>query len=65
MDWIIDRIEGKMAAAECKGAILNVPISFLPDGVKEGDIIELNINSSETEARRKKAKDLMDKLFDD
>jgi hypothetical protein len=34
---VVDRIEGSMAVVEIDGRTLDVPLTELPEGVKEGD----------------------------
>lgn len=36
---VIDRIENGYAVIENEGIMLDIPISQLPDGVKEGDVL--------------------------
>lgn len=46
---IIDRFEGDFAVVELddKG-LINMPIELVPEGAKEGDVIEIQINHEET-----------------
>lgn len=63
MKIIIDRFEGDFAVAEIeKGKFVNVP-KILLEGAKEGDIVVITIDKSETEERSKKIDNLMNDLF--
>lgn len=65
MKWIIDRIEEGIAVCEVENEFINVPLSALPSGVKENDIIDLTINYAEKEQRTEKIENLMNNLFKD
>ncbi|MCC8073987.1 MAG: DUF3006 domain-containing protein [Clostridiales bacterium] len=66
MEWIIDRIEENTAVIEySKGKTFSAPLSALPNGAKEGDVITLNIDSNATEKRKENIKGLMNTLFRD
>ena len=66
MEWIIDRIEEDIAVVEIsEGNMLDIPLSALPEGVKEGDVITLGINCGSRQAREERINDLMDSLFAD
>ena len=63
---IIDRIEGEMAVCEISvGNFADIPVSALPDGIKEGDVINISVNEAETEKRKKNINSLLNKLFRD
>ncbi|MBA1335075.1 MAG: hypothetical protein HPY66_0697 [Firmicutes bacterium] len=61
---VIDRIEGDWAVIEHGGIerTFNIPKDLLPDGIKEGDVIELSITirNDETGERKKAVKDFLD-----
>ena len=38
--FVIDRIEGSTAVLEQNGTLQNIPLQELPDGAKEGDMLE-------------------------
>lgn len=64
---VIDRFEGKYAILESQEKnplIFDFPRHLLPEGVKEGTVIKLNIgiDDKETERRRKKIKERLDNL---
>ena len=63
---IIDRIEGDWAVIEYRGTTFNFPRSLLPQDVKEGDVITMNISVDHavTKERRQKAEEMMKGLFD-
>jgi hypothetical protein len=66
MEWIIDRIEEDIAVVEISaGNMLDIPLSALPEGVSEGDVITLDINREAKELRQERINDLMDSLFAD
>jgi len=67
---IIDRFEGKYAVCEKDDrTTINIEISKLPDGAKEGDVIVLGkekifIDQSATEERKNRLKKVMDELWE-
>lgn len=65
MNWIIDRIENDTAVCEAGDSFIDIPLSAFPDGVKEGDVIALTIDKSQTADRKRKINDMMNKLFKD
>ena len=66
MKLIVDRIEGDNAVVELEtGKIANLPIVFLPSGANEGDVIQIEINRAAAKDKRKQAKDLMNKVFEE
>ncbi len=69
MTWIIDRFEGGFAVAENTATKKTspIPITELPDGVREGDVLVsvpggYIIDAAETAARKERAKNLLNKL---
>jgi len=66
MKATIDRIEGQMAVllAGDEAVRFNMPISLLPDGCREGDILNLVIekNLEETQDAKERVSGLMEKL---
>lgn len=65
MQCIIDRFEGDIAVLELPDAtFVNMPRVLLPDA-KEGDVVRIEIDRQETEARAKRIKGLMDSLWED
>lgn len=63
---VVDRIEGGIAVCEIsEGNFADIPVSALPEGVKEGDVISIYVNEAETEQRKKNINGLMNKLFKD
>ena len=44
---VIDRMEGDWAVIEFEKRTFNVPLSLLPQGVKEGDVISMLITIDE------------------
>ncbi len=64
MKWIIDRIENNIAVCELEnGEMLDVKISALPKGIKEGDVITLSVDKTETNERKERIDKLMNSLF--
>ena len=61
--WIIDRIEGDIAVVELSvGKTVNLPLSALPAGAKEGSVLHLTLDREEEEGRKKKNRSLFDRL---
>ena len=65
MKWIIDRIADDIAVCEADDIMLNIPVSALPKGIKENDVISIDIDINETKKRTENIKDLMNNLFID
>lgn len=68
MKLIIDRFEEEFAVVEYTGEdgrehFENIPRILIP-GASEGDVIEISINRSESQERRRKIEKLMDNLFE-
>lgn len=63
MFWTIDRFENDCAVLECGEATFNVPISALPERLKEGDVLAVNKDSEKTAEKRKSADDVLKDLF--
>ena len=64
MKIIIDRFEGDYAVVEInKHNFVNIPKVLLKNA-KEGDIISINIEKSETEKQKSKIENLMEDLFE-
>jgi len=62
MEAVIDRIEGKIAVLELEGeTFIEIPVKFLPKGVKDGDVLKISIEV-DYKAKDKKVKELQDKL---
>lgn len=65
MKVIIDRFEGTYAIVEiAEGVFEQIPNSLLP-GAKEGDIINISIEKTETKKRKEEIEKLMDQVFED
>lgn len=70
MRAVIDRFEGEYAVCEKEDrTMLNLEISKLPDGAKEGDVIvicngKIVIDASETQNRKHRLQKLMDELWE-
>lgn len=70
--WVVDGIEGHLARVELEdGELVDLPLSSLPDGVREGDVLRmheeggdftLEIDHTETARRRAGAQAQLDAL---
>ena len=71
MKAIIDRFEGVYAVCETENKeYINIPKSELPQGIKEGDILNCindkwNIDTVATKERKEKIKSKLNSLFVD
>ena len=66
MEWIIDRIEGNIAVCEYEaGKTVDVLLSALPKGVKEGDTLDISIDLKKSNERKENINKLMNSLFED
>lgn len=64
MKWIIDRIENDIAVCEIEnGEMIDIKASALPNGIKEGDVINLSVDETETNERKERIDKLMNSLF--
>jgi len=66
MRVVVDRIEGELAVLEVEGkAIVEWPVKFLPRGVAEGNILDVEcaINSAAEAAQREKISKLQQELL--
>lgn len=63
---IVDRIEADFAVCEIEeGNFADIPLKALPDGIEEGDVIKISVETEETEKRKKNINHLMNSLFKD
>lgn len=66
---IIDRLEDDTAVILIgdEEKEVNIPISYLPSNISEGDVIEisLNVNKEETAKRAQKIKKFMERIFEE
>lgn len=66
MKWIVDRIENDFAVCETdNGEMTDININALPKGIKEGDVINVSVDETETEKRKENIDKLMNSLFKD
>lgn len=66
MKVIIDRFEGNYAVVELEDkSTVDMPKLLLPKEAKEGDSIEIRIDTQETESRKKRVEKLMNDLWED
>lgn len=64
MNFIIDRFEGDYAVVELENKeMIDIPRTILPVGAKEGDIINISIQETETEKQKKRIQDKFNSLF--
>lgn len=69
--WIVDRIEGGFAVCEgTNRTTVDLPLSKLPAGIKEGDVIRLDggvyqIDKEETQRRREENRRLLESLLEE
>ena len=65
MKITIDRIENNIAVVELPdGQIIDLPIALFPDAA-ESDVYTIEKDKNETETRRKRIEDKMNRLFVD
>jgi hypothetical protein len=64
MKAVIDRVEGELAVLLMGENRLNFPLAMLPEGCKEGDILEISIERAPlaTQQAKEKATGLIDRL---
>ncbi len=60
---IIDRFEGGLAVVETDSGMMHIPLSDLPKGAKEGDVLRISIDEEETSGRKERISHLMKKLL--
>lgn len=66
MTVIIDRFEDDVAVIELEnGQLLQVPRRLFPAEAREGDVISVAVDHTETETRRKKIDALMKDVWAD
>lgn len=66
MKVIIDRIEGGFAVVELEdGSHFNLPTGLLPEGAKEGSVIDISLDKAAEEKKRRDISRLENKLFKD
>ena len=63
--WVIDRMENGIAVIEFNGSTFDVPVSSLPDGIKEGMVLSICIDKDAENKKRQQARSLMDSMFSD
>ncbi len=64
MKLIIDRFENEWCVCEYEvGKTLDLPRALIPSDAKEGDVLRISIDKSETENRKEYAEQLRKKLF--
>lgn len=64
MKYTIDRFEGDYAVVELENqTFINIPKEGLPQNVKEGDIINIEIDDIETQKRKEQIEKLMNDVW--
>ena len=65
MKVTIDRFEGEFAVIELDGGIsADMPRILIPDGAKEGDVLEIRLDEKETSLRKQRISQKLKNLFD-
>ncbi|MFZ2473365.1 MAG: DUF3006 domain-containing protein [Methanothrix sp.] len=67
MKAVIDRVEGNLAViliGESGEFKINIPLQFLPDGCKEGDVLKISIERdlTATQETKQRVSGLMNKM---
>lgn len=61
--WTIDRIENDLAIVEIAvGKTVEIPLSALPEGTREGTVLRIETDPDEAARRKKKIRSLFDRL---
>lgn len=64
MKVIIDRIEGGFAVVELEnGSHFNLPTGLIPEGAKEGSVIDISLDKASEKKKRRDISRLENKLF--
>lgn len=64
MKITIDRFEEEFAIVELEnGEIIEIPKVILPIEAKEGDVVSITVEKTETEERKKRIQNKFDRLF--
>ena len=66
MRCIVDRLEGDYAVIEYFDQVLNLPRVFLPNEVREGDVLDVIVmlDDDETSKMKTSIKKLMDEVWE-
>ena len=64
MKVIIDRFEGNFAVVEAEGKFVDMPAELVPQGAKEGSVLSITIDETETQNREEKIRSMLNQLFD-
>lgn len=66
MKYTIDRFESEYVVVELENQkFVNIPRSAIPIEAKEGDIISVQVDTEDTQVRKKHIKKLMDDVWAD
>ena len=63
MKWVIDRFEESFVVVESGGVYFNIPKAVVPSDAKEGSILEISVNTEETEKKEIELKKRIKNLF--
>lgn len=64
MRVIIDRFESAFAIVELEDkSLVNMPIKLIPEGAREGSVLTIEINYTESEERKNRINNLMDDIW--
>ena len=63
MEWIVDRIEENIVVLECENETFEINASFLPENLKEGDVLKLSVDETAKKNKLETAKEKMNRLF--
>ena len=64
MKVIVDRIEGEMLVVELENmSTVNIPHAVIPEAI-EGEVINKTVDSGDTEIRRRRIREKMNKLWE-
>lgn len=66
MKWIIDSISDNIVKCEVnEGNFFHISKSFLPENVKQGDVLTVSVSKKDTDERKSEINELMNNLFKD
>lgn len=65
MKIIIDRFEGDYAVVEHEdgNTFSNLPLSLVPEGACEGDVIQIEIDTNTTKERHRNINSMLNQIF--
>ena len=60
---IVERIENNIAIIEIEDNYIELPLSILPNGVSEGDVLQIIVDKETTINKKKEVSNKLSKLF--